>query len=232
MQGVELDPATGQLTFIPATVAGSGLLATTLPDSHGVLGNITVEAPEGSINANAGGIIQISLNGPIPPGAFIGLNAGKDINASGSGVIGGNLQITAGGSVNGILVGTGTINVNSQSSVNVTAFGGGGVSISAAGAVSGTVISGGNASVSGETITANLIAQSVSASGNTSQANVGVPASNVSMVDSKAAADAGQTVAATGDQETNADDKKKKNKTITLAQKSGRVTVIFLPGKK
>jgi len=227
MQGVELDPETGQLTSIPATVAGSGILATTLPDSHGVLGNITVETPDGSINANAGGIIQISLNGRNPPGAFIDLNAGKNINASGSGVIGGDLRLTAGGEVNGILVGTGTINVNSQSSVNVTAFGGGGVSISAAGTVSGTVISGGNASVSGETITANLIAQVVSTSGNTTQANVGVPASNVSKFDSKVAEDASVAVATTDTQETTNDDQKKKNMTITLAQKSGRVTVIL-----
>jgi filamentous hemagglutinin family protein len=231
MQGVELDPATGQLTSIPATVAGSGILATTLPGSHGVLGNITIETPDGSINASAGGIIQISLNGPNPPNAFIDLNAGKDINASGSGVIGGNLQITAGGAVNGILVGTGSVNVNSQSSVNVTAFGGGGVSISAAGTVSGTVISGGNASVSGETITASLIAQSVSTSGNTAQANVGVPASNVSKSDSKVAEDAGAALAATDNQTTGDDDKKKKDRTITLAQKASRVTVI-LPGKK
>jgi filamentous hemagglutinin family protein len=231
MQGVELNPATGELISIPATVAGSGILATTLPGSHGELGNITVETPDGSINANAGGIIQISLNGRNPPGAFIDLNAGKNINASGSGVIGGNLRISAGGEVNGILVGTGTINVNSQSSVNVTAFGGGGVSITAAGTVSGTVISGGNANVSGETITASLIAQSVSASGNTTQANVGVPASNVAKADSKVAEDASTTVATADNQETSDDDKKKKDKTITLAQKSGRVTVI-LPAKK
>jgi hypothetical protein len=231
MQGVEFNPVTGQLTFIPATVAGSGILATTLPQSHGVLGDITVETPEGSINANAGGIIQISLNGPNPPNAAIDLKAGKDINASGSGVIGGNLQLTAGGKVNGILVGTGTVNGNSQSSVNVTAFGGGGVSISAVGTVSGTVISGGNASVSGEAITASVIAQSVTTSGNIAQANVGVPASNVAKADAKVAEDASASVATTDNPATGDDDKKKRDKTITLAQKSSRVTVI-LPGNK
>ena len=35
MQGVELDPKTGQLVVIPATIAGSGILATTLPGSRG-----------------------------------------------------------------------------------------------------------------------------------------------------------------------------------------------------
>jgi hypothetical protein len=231
MQGVELNPATGLLTLIPATIAGSGILSTTLPDSHGVLGDISIETPEGSINANAGGIIQIALNGASSRNAFIDLNAGKDINATGSGIIGGNLQLTAGGEINGILIGTGTINVNSQSSVNVTALGGIGVTISAAGTVSGTVISGGNASVSGESITASLIAQTVSTSGNTSQASLGVPTSNVAKDDSKAADDATTTVAKNEDTESSDDDKKKKNKAITLAQKSGRVTVI-LPAKK
>jgi hypothetical protein len=231
MQGVELNPATGLLTSIPATIAGSGILSTTLPDSHGVLGDISIETPEGSINANAGGIIQIALNGASSRNAFIDLNAGKDINATGSGIIGGNLQLTAGGEINGILIGTGTINVNSQSSVNVTALGGIGVTISAAGTVSGTVISGGNASVSGESITASLIAQTVSTSGNTSQASLGVPTSNVAKDDSKAADDATTTVAKNEDTESSDDDKKKKNKAITLAQKSGRVTVI-LPAKK
>ena len=231
MQGVELNPATGQLSSISATIAGSGILATSLPGSHGVPGNITVATPEGSINASAGGIIQIALNGANMRNAFIDLQAGKNINATGSGIIGGNLRLSAGGQINGLLVGTGTIAVNSQSSVNVTALGGGGVSISAAGTVSGTVISGGNASVSGEAITASLIAQSVSASGNTSQANLGVPASNVSKSDTKAAEDAATMIAATDSQGTGDDDKKKKEKTITLAQKSSRVTVI-LPGKK
>jgi len=231
MQGVELNPATGQLSSISATIAGSGILATSLPGSHGVPGNITVATPEGSINASAGGIIQIALNGANMRNAFIDLQAGKDINATGSGIIGGNLRLSAGGQINGLLVGTGTIAVNSQSSVNVTALGGGGVSISAAGAVSGTVISGGNASVSGEAITASLIAQSVSTSGNTALANVGVPASNVTKADSKVAEDAGTTVATTDNQEIGDDDKKKKDRTITLAQRASRVTVI-LPGKR
>ena len=166
-------------------------------------------------------------NGANPPNAFIDLNAGKDINATDSGIIGGNLQLTAGGKINGILVGTGTINVNSQSSVNVTAFGGGGVNISAVGTVSGTVISGGSVSVSGQSITANLIAQTVSTSGNSAEATVGVPQSNVAREDSKAAEDAATSLAKADESGGGDDDKKKKDKTITLAQKSGRVTVLL-----
>ena len=76
-----------------------------------------------------------------------------------------------------------------------------------------------------------MIAQTVSTSGNTSQASLGVPTSNVAKDDSKAADDATTTVAKNEDTESSDDDKKKKNKAITLAQKSGRVTVI-LPAKK
>jgi filamentous hemagglutinin family protein len=229
MQGVELNPATGQLTYIPATIAGSGILATTIPGSHGALGNITVETPEGSINASAGGIIQIALNGANSRNSFIDLTAGHDINATGSGIIGANLQLTAGGKITGILVGTGTVNVDSQSSVNVTALGGIGVNISAVGTVSGTVISGGTVSVSGESITASLIAQTVSTSGDATQAAVGVPVSNVAKDDSKASDDASTALAkADGPSEAD-DDKKKKAQSITLAQKTGRVTVVLPP---
>jgi hypothetical protein len=190
-----------------------------------------VDAPEGSINASAGGIVQIALNGANSRNASIDLTAGHDINATDSGIIGGNLQLNAGGKINGILVGTGTINVDSQSSVNVTAFGVGGVSITAAGSVGGTVISGGNVSVSGETITASLIAQSVSTTGDATQAAVGIPASSVAKDDTKAADDASTTLAKTDGPSEADDDKKKKGQTIALTQKTGRVTVVLPPKK-
>jgi len=229
MTGVELDPTTGQLISIPATIAGSGILSTTLPGSRGVLGNITVDAPQGSINASAGGIVQIALNGANSANASIDLTAGHDINATDSGIIGGDLRLDAGGKINGILVSTGTINVNSQSSVNVTAFGVGGISISATGSVGGTVISGGIVNVSGGTITASLIAQTVSTTGDATQAAVGVPASSVAKDDTKAADDASTTLAKAGDPSDADDDKKKKAQAITLAQKTGRVTVVLPP---
>jgi filamentous hemagglutinin family protein len=229
MQGAELDAKTGQLIFIPATIAGSGILATTLPGADTVVGNISVQTPGGSISASQGGIIQISLDGMSSRNAAIDLSAGKDINATGSGIIGGNLHLDAGGSINGILVGTGTVSVTSQSSVNVTALGGAGVSISASGTVSGTVISGGNVSVSGESITANLVAATVTASGDTTQATVGVPASNVAKVDTQTTEDANAVAAQSTDNNNDDDTKKKKGQTITLARKVSRVTVVLPP---
>ncbi|MGA2176872.1 MAG: filamentous hemagglutinin N-terminal domain-containing protein [Verrucomicrobiota bacterium] len=230
MEGLELNPHTGKLVAIPATIAGSGILATTLPGSDGLLGNITIDTPEGSINASAGGIIQIALNGADSHNNSITLNSGKDIDAAGSGIIGANLQLNAGGNVNGILVSTGGIQVQSLANVNVTAFGRGDVSISAVGEVTGTVITSGAASVSGESITAALISQSVSTSGNTTAAALGVPASNVTKEDAKVADDASAAVVK-ADETASDDDQKKKHNTTTLAQKAGRVTVL-LPGKK
>jgi hypothetical protein len=229
LQGVYLNSKTGQLVDFEDSIPGSGIMATALPHAPAPLGNIVIDTPEGSINASKGGVLQIALNGASSRNRSITLDAGKDINATGSGVIGANLQLTAGGSVNGILVSSGTINVSAAANAKVTAFAEGDVNIAATGQVSGTVISGGSASVSGQSITAALISQSVSTSGSTTGSSIGIPQSNVSKEDAKVADDASTMAAQTDD--TDSDDKKKKDKTITLAQRSGRVTVI-LPGKK
>jgi filamentous hemagglutinin family protein len=230
LQGVYLNSQTGQLVSFDDSIPGSGIMATSLPHAPAPLGNIVIDTPEGSINASKGGILQIALNGANSQDSSITLNAGKDINATGSGIIGANLQLTAGDSVNGVLVSIGTINVAAAVNANVTAFAKGDVTISAGGDVTGTVMTSGSASVSGESITASLISASVSTSGSTTGSAIGVPQSNVSKEDSKVADDA-STLAAMANETDSDDDKKNKNKTITLAQKSGRVTVI-LPGKK
>ena len=59
-----VDPNTRAVTADAPTIPGSGILATTFPNapsSQGV-GNILVEAPHGSVNASAGGIVQLPLN--------------------------------------------------------------------------------------------------------------------------------------------------------------------------
>ncbi|MEY2466836.1 MAG: hypothetical protein QOD03_1357, partial [Verrucomicrobiota bacterium] len=99
LQALELDPVTHQLFAIPATIPGSGILATTIVGSRASLGNITVSTPEGSINASLGGIIQIAFNGADTHDTFIDLNAGHDINAGGSGIIGSNIRLEAGGNI-------------------------------------------------------------------------------------------------------------------------------------
>jgi len=230
------DPTTWYLMSIPAQIPLSGILATTVAGynvgkkaiirSDAQLGNITVNAPNGSINASSGGILQIAFNAADTRNNFIDLTAGHDITANGSGVLGYNIKLKAGGDIKGLIFGSQSVKINSQNNVNVTVVSGGNVDINASGKVSGTVISGGNLDVSGGSITASLIAESVSASGDTSGANTGIP-QNVAKNNAETADDASTVASKTDDQ--NDDENKKKGKGITLAQKTGRVTVILPP---
>jgi filamentous hemagglutinin len=224
----ELDPKTGQLISIPATIPGSGILATTVAGSDAALGNVTVNAVEGSINASLGGIVQIALNGANTHNNFIDLTAGKDINATGSGVIGSNIKLKAGGDITGVVVGSQSVDINSQQNVAVTVFSGGNVAINATGSVSGTVIGGGSVSVSGDSITASLVSSSVTTSGDATGATTGVPQSNVAH-DTVVMSEDASTNALSNTQQTFGDTKK--DKMIALTQRAGRVTVI-LPEKK
>jgi filamentous hemagglutinin family protein len=223
--------SSGQLTQITQSIPGSGILATTLPGSSAAtLGDITVAAPNGNINASLGGIIQIAFNSADSSQSVIALSAGQNIDASGSGVIGSNLKITAGGKTSGLFVGTGNVNINSQQGVNATVFGVGDVTINSSGGVTGTIISGGAADVTGSAITASLIAETVNATGDTSGASMGIPQSNVARDDAKVADDASTMVASSDSQAADDDDEKKKrgNGAPRLGKTIGRVTVLPL----
>jgi filamentous hemagglutinin family protein len=228
MNALELDPTTGELNTIFGSIPGSGILATTLPGGNAALGNISINAPNGSVNASLGGVVQIAFNGEGTQNNFVDVNAGHDINASGSGIIGSNIKLQAGGNINGLVIGSSSVDINSAQNVDVTAFSGGDVNINASGEISGTIIGGGSVNVSGDSITASLISESVSASGNMSGATEGIPQSNVAKNNAETADDASTVTSKTDDQN---DDQKKKGKQITLAQKVSRVTVILPPKK-
>jgi len=57
---VIVNPKTGAVTTPQQPIAGSGILATTLPNAPKSLavGNITVETPQGDIEAGNGGIVN------------------------------------------------------------------------------------------------------------------------------------------------------------------------------
>jgi hypothetical protein len=225
-----LNPITGRLIGVPATIPGSGLLATTVLGSDAALGNITVDTPHGSINASLGGILQIGFNGTDSQNNYIALTAGRNINSSGSGVIGSNIRLQAGGDITGVVLGTRSVNIESQQNVAVTVVSGGTVDISAGGAVTGTVIGGGTVNVSGDSITAALMGGSVSTSGQSAGAAIGVPQSGVASVQSRGLDSAATNTVAVGsrpvERETTA-----AGKGITLARKTGRVVVILPPKK-
>jgi filamentous hemagglutinin family protein len=92
LNALELDPATGQLESIPATIPGSGILATTVSGSRASLGNILIETPNGNISASQGGVIQISFNGTDDSKAIAELLAGYELrDAHGNRVLADNL---------------------------------------------------------------------------------------------------------------------------------------------
>jgi filamentous hemagglutinin family protein len=225
-QALQLDPTTGLLTAIPTDIPLSGILATTVFGSDAALGNITINTPNGSVNSSLGGVLQIAFNNANTADNFVNVTAGRDINATGSGIIGENVHLRAGGNINGVVVGSQSVAVSSQQNVDVTAVSGGNVNISASGAVSGTVIGGGDVSVSGSAIDAAVRGSSVSTSGDTSGATLGAPA--VGPNENAQVADNANTV--TSKTDANEDDELKKKKGIALARKVSRVTVL-LPGK-
>ena len=212
-----------------ATIPGSGILTTASLDSQVVPGNIVVSAPEGSIRANTGGILQLSFNDLPMRQASVDLNAGIDILGGDSGVIGNNLNIKAGRNVEGLLVGSGQTSVAGKN-VNVVAIGGTGVTIAAEGSVKGTVISGGTLNVSGDSISAALVAKSVNAQGDTSSAAIGVPKSNVAAVDSKVSEDASSTASKKSDDSADEEEKRRRANLPVVVKTIGRVRV-FLQGE-
>ena len=227
---LQLDAA-GMVTPLATAIniPGSGIMAITDGGSSISVGNITVAALQGSINADLGGIEQIPFNHLISPDSFIALDAGKDISAGNSGVIGSNIRITAGGDVSGVFVGTGAVNISAGQNFSGTIVGSGFVNVSAGGSVTGTIVGGDSVSVSGSDITADLISGSVSTVGDASGASVGIPQANAARQDNQVA-DNADSVVSKNDGETD-DDAKKKKKPAILAQKVSRVTVI-LPSKK
>jgi hypothetical protein len=231
MNSLQLD-SSGQLTSIAAKIPGSGILATTVVGSDASLGSIQINAPNGNVNASLGGIIQIAFNGNTPQDAKVQVNAGRDINAGGSGIIGSAIKLQAGGSINGLVIGSQSVNINSAQNVNVIAFSGGDVSINAGGTVSGTVVGGSSVDVSGSSITASLISGSIATSGDTTGANIGIPQSNVQPAVAQTADNATTATSKLDDNSADGseDDKKKKGNGISLAQRVSRVTVL-LPTK-
>ena len=216
LEALELDPKTHQLIGMPATIPGSGILATTVVGSDATLGNITVNTPNGSINASSGGILQIAFNGTDTQNSSIDLSAGLDIIATGSGVIGANVTLQAGRTITGLFVAQHNLNAKADNFgpgllfgpsvvVNQTGDNGGGIPIQ--------IVSDNPISENGIQVpdTAPDVANAPT--------QVAQTADNANDVASK-----------TDDGDADDTDDLKKKKNITLAQKVSHVTVI-LPTK-
>lgn len=252
VEEVAFNPKTGQVQIYAPEIPGSGILATTFPppltgqfpSSHNTVGNILVETPQGDIIANAGGIIQLPLNGVNSSSATVTLQAGtKDasghvtfvgnIDANGSGVIGANIDLKATGNIVGAIVAQNNLNLAADENVNVTAVAIGTADVQAGGTTKGTIVGVTGVSVEGSgTITASLLSQNVSATGNV-QGQVGFAAANVAGATSQSASQTGsdQTKTLASD-DSDAWDKKKpaSDKAPVLEHHVGRVTVLLPKG--
>ena len=238
-----VDPDTHVVNSSVVTIHGSGILATTFPDSFSTVGNILVETPNGNISANQAGVSQFHLNQVNSPNATVTLLAGyelqnglpvlispdRNIDVSGSGVIAQNASLKASGSINGLIFARGNTDIVAQQNVNVTVLAQGTANVSAGGTVSGTIIGVGGVSASGSSIDASLISNNSISGATTGQSGTteGTAANATGTAASNSDANQAAATATTGDA---TDDDLKKKKPIALAQKVGRVTVL-LPAK-
>jgi len=113
------------------------------PTSQNTVGNILVETPRGNINASAGGIVQLPAEqreqpGPaivevlagyelrdslghavdaahLSDGRLVSVSSGRNIDASGSGVIGSTVKLDASGSIVGVIFARNNIDIHRRS---------------------------------------------------------------------------------------------------------------------
>ncbi len=207
-----------------------------------VPGNITINTPEGNINADLGGILQESLNGKLPEGPFVSLNAGTpyngdwtstqppvyvgNINLGQSGVIGGTVDVRATGKVNGLLISEHNANVTAQTIGNLTVLAAGTANVSGAGSGSGiTIIGAQGVDVSGIGSGALLLGQSVSVNGASATSTLGNNATSTSTSQAAAQQSTESAAEQVASSDSGDDSKKKQKKKPTI--RVGRVTVIL-----
>ena len=247
---IRLDPEAGQMvsdTIQDPRPFGSGIIALAptanyqAPGINGLPGNITIETPNGDIISTLGGIQQFALNGSVAGGPTITLSAGTassegspghvgNVDLGQGGVVGGTINISAQGSIKGLIVSRQNANINAAQSFSGTLLSGGTANVNAsAGGVSGTIIgvSGVNAS-GGAGVTAAVMGQNVSIGGGAAQSTLGTTAAATSTSQAaaqQASSDAQQQLAKDSSQ--NDDDKKKRINPPMLVKRVGRVTVIL-----
>ncbi len=210
----------GTLTGGPATPSGAALLP----------GNITVEIPEGSLYANAAGILQIAYNEVVSASSAsstVTLDAGSpgyvgNLNLGNSGLLGINVIAKATGNISGPIVATGNANVSAVGDIAGSIFSGGVATLSSGGTISGTIVAVGGLNTSGGgNLTATVFASSVNGGAGTLATSSAASSASQSASNQTTAQAQQQLAGNTSDD----DDKKKKKK--SLLRTIGRVTVIL-----
>jgi filamentous hemagglutinin family protein len=237
---IVVNPVSSAVTTPQQPIAGSGILATTLPNAPAsqAVGNITVLTPRGDINASQGGIAQEPLNGNTSLRPTVTLTAGTrdqngkivnpgNINASDSGVIGINTILNAAGNISGLVIAQGNSSINAAANVSGTFLAGGTSTFNAAGTITGIAIGGLGISVGSGKFEGVALSQNVSGGG----AQSALASSSTASATSQAsgAQQAGAQKAETSDAlaSSDDDDKKRKARGPLLVKYTGRVTVLL-----
>ena len=220
---------------VPYQVYGSGIVAESLPGNILALGqpkgakpqpplpgNITVNAHK-DITADTAGIFQLALDGSTTGGPTVNLNAGNDIDLGNSGVIGGTVNATAGGSISGLIISRQNSDINAAANFSGVVLSGGTANLNASSA-SGEVIGIGglNSSVSGSS-SLSLVSANLSAPG----ASGSTFATATAGANAQAAAAANNNEATTQVAGTGEGDDEKNKKKRPVIKHVGRVTVIL-----
>jgi len=241
--------AQGGVSLLSEVIPGSGILATSYPElapgeTSSQIGSITVETPQGDIIASQGGIVQLALGSTAHNDATINLNAGSrnsdgsiayvgNVDASGSGVIGGEVNINATGNINGLVVASISASVTAALNVNATVLSQGGASVSAGGTASGTVVGLSSVSVKGGTgdtasaLSAGSVSQSGTPSGGAVAAAPTGSNSNNSAATQTQAAQSTPASTQVADNSESEEAKKKRARASKLKEYVGRVTVLL-----
>jgi len=154
---------------------------------------------------------------------------GRNIDASGSGVIGGNVRLDATGDIDGLVIARGNSDVSAVQNVNATVLAQGTATVSAGGEVSGTIIGIGSVNASGSSVDAALLSQNVTASGDVSSSQIGFSQGIAASSASQGLQNDVSVKALASAKETTEDDlpKKKGSSGPRLTKTVGRVTVIL-----
>jgi len=246
---VQVNPTTGEQTVKTTFIYGSGIVAVSLtkalqtPGGNPLPGNITIQTPNGDIDSTSAGILQLPLDGNLGAGPVITLTAGTaptgtspghngNINLGDSGVIGGEINMTAQGNINGLIISRQNSNIQAAQNFSGTLLSAGSATVSAGGSVSGSIIGVAGVSASGGGgITAALMSSQVSANG-AAQGNTLGPATATAASSAgaqQASNDTNQKAAlptTTGDDSSGQGSTRKKP---VLTRRNSRVTVILPP---
>ncbi len=246
VQEIYVDPVTYQVYTYAPTIPLSGILAMTFPPRSSffpapayAVGNILVETPQGNITASAAGVVQLPLNDGDSSGATVALLAGedangnvispgRDIDVTGSGVVGSTVTLRASGDINGTVFARNDLNIIAVQNVDVTALAVGKADVSGTSLGTSTIIGVGGITASGSSVDASLLSNN-QVSGDTSGAKSMTQGTAANATAQAAASDDSAKTAVADTQTGDDDEKKKKGTKVALMQKTGRVTVLLPP---